>query len=212
MEQPPDTSTISPLGLLLDAALRQALYESALTLLSRPLADPSPEAGLLLATELRPRAEDYARVFAPGVVATAQRCYETLFLAPHPIKRDPEQTVLRLFVASAADLRQHGPQALEFPGGYSQILDFLLPDSIWVHWKYVAPHRTAGMAYDGLVRIDDRWVWFPKPYRFLHEALRPASTLVAEGGQEGPATDPGKGVKDEVTQDAIHAITHMWKE
>ena len=28
-----------------------------------------------------------------------------------------------------------------------------------------------GMAYDGLVWIDDHWAWFPKPFRVLRAAL-----------------------------------------
>jgi hypothetical protein len=30
------------------------------------------------------------------------------------------------------------------------------------------------MRYDGLVRIDDRWAWFPKPHRVIGEILRAA--------------------------------------
>jgi hypothetical protein len=54
-----------------------------------------------------------------------------------------------------------------FPGGYRAIAAKLNPNRIWVRWKFCRPGETAGMAYDGLVWVDDHWAWFPKPYRAL---------------------------------------------
>lgn len=144
----------------IDAATRQALYQSAFLLPSRPVVNDSPTAAMQLVEELRPRSEDYARVFIGEYAERAQQIYAGLYLSPRPIERDPQQSMLRLFLATAAELRDKGPHALGFPGGYKDILEFLRPDSLWVHWKYTAPHSPSGMAYDGLTRIDDRWVWF----------------------------------------------------
>lgn len=202
MENQSETSPAAPTNGTADAAARQALYQSAFALLSRPIEDPSPAAAMRLIEKLRPRKEDYARVFVAEVVEVAQLSYAGLYLAPRPFERDPQQTVLRLFLASAAELRAQRPNALGFPGGYADILDFLQPDSLWVHWKYTAPHRPTGMAYDGLTRIDDRWVWLPKPYRFLRQAVS-APAKPAEAAPEPPAKDP--------EETPAHAA-NIWKE
>ena len=46
------------------------------------------------------------------------------------------------------------------------IAHLLQPQRVWVAWKLIAPGQDAGMAYDGLVWLDDHWAWFPKPFRF----------------------------------------------
>jgi hypothetical protein len=207
MENQSETAPTTPRNGTADVAAREALYQSAFTLLSRPIEDPSPVAVMRLVEELRPRKEDYARVFVGELAEAAQAVYEALYLAPRPIERDPQQTVLRVFVASAAELRAQQPHTLGFPGGYADILDFLQPDSLWVHWKYTAPHNPSGMAYDGLTRIDDRWIWLPKPYRFLRKAI-PASTKAAEPAPETPAPEAAPKAPEETpTQSA-----NIWKE
>jgi hypothetical protein len=48
-----------------------------------------------------------------------------------------------------------------FPGGYRRVAPHLQPDRIWLVWRYLRRGATEGMRYDGLVQLDDRWVWFP---------------------------------------------------
>lgn len=191
----------------IDAATRLALYQSAFLLLSRPLGSDSPAAAMQLIEELRPRKEDFARVFIGEAAERAQLVYAGLYAAPRPIEHEPQQTTLRLFLATAVELRDQGPQALSFPGGYKDIVEFLQPDTLWVHWKYTAPHTASGIAYDGLVRIDDRWVWFPKPYRFLRKAAA-APTPIAP---EAPVAEAPKST--EPTQEKEPAQSaNIWKE
>lgn len=169
---------------------RQILYQSAYALLSRPLRELSPHEGLIMVSELRPRPEDYARVFQPAFVEPARRAYEALFLAARPLERGAHQTILRMSMATATELREFGAETCEFPGGYADILDALLPESLWVHWKYVAPGSSSGMAYDGLTRLDDRWVWFPKPYRVLPLAAAAEAQANAQAPSPAAAQAP----------------------
>jgi hypothetical protein len=37
------------------------------------------------------------------------------------------------------------------------------PQRVWVAWEVIPLGKSAGMAYDGLVWIEDHWAWFPKP-------------------------------------------------
>lgn len=211
MENPPAATEIDPetaANAAIAAATRQALYQSAFLLLSRPLEDTSPSAAMQLVEDLRPRSDDYARVFTAEYAERAQAFYVPLYLAPRPIEREPNQTVLRLFLASAAELREKGPQDLGFPGGYKDIVEILQPDSLWVHWKYTAPHSSSGIAYDGLTRIGDRWVWFPKPYRFLRK-----STAAAVAPPEAPATEQSAPKSAESGQEKEPPqAANIWKE
>lgn len=191
-EPPKPAASLSPMAPLIPLAglPRQILYQSAFALLSRPLQAISAHEGLLLVSELRPRPEDYARVFAPAYVELARRAYDALFLAARPLERSPHQTVLRLSMATAAELAEYGVETCEFPGGYREILSALLPESLWVHWKYVAPGSSSGMAYDGLTRLDDRWVWFPKPYRVLPLAAAAEAQANAQAPSPAAAQAP----------------------
>lgn len=198
---------------------RQILYQSAYALLSRPLHETSAHSALVLVGELRPRPEDYAQVFAAPYVEVARRVYDALFAVPRPLERAANQTLLRLSMATAAELREYGTDTCEFPGGYAEVLDLLLPESLWVHWKYVAPGSSSGMSYDGLTRLNDRWVWFPKPYRFLLNQLRqPAASPAPES--EAPAAEASSPAPAEPSASSQPAspsstgpqVTQMWKE
>lgn len=81
---------------------------------------------------------------------------------------------LDVWVSPAGMLR--GPNALSrpFPLGYRDIAGWLLPSRSWVCWRYRAPGATRGTLYDGLVRIQGRWVWVPKPWKLFPEVLATA--------------------------------------
>ena len=120
----------------------------------------------LLSQQLRPRDEDWAKVFVPDAVPRFQKYYQAMFHAdPKPIGR-PGQIRVRTFVAQAEQLLSENPLSDRFPGGYKKVAHLFQPGSIWISWKYTEPSKVIGMAYDGLVYLpDERFVWFPKPWR-----------------------------------------------
>ncbi|GAA2615965.1 hypothetical protein [Paractinoplanes durhamensis] len=97
--------------------------------------------------ELRPRTEDYPKVFAPAVVDRARERYELLWAGPIDFRRPDPGADVEMQVAPAR-------------GG-----EVLLPGRVWAKWRYVVPGQTAGLSYDGLVWCDYHWAWFPKPHR-----------------------------------------------
>jgi hypothetical protein len=117
---------------------------------------------------LRPRADDYAKVFVAEAIDAARRAYEPVWDGSLKIAYpSPQQTVLRCHVAPAGLLAEDNELSRHFPGGYRAIARWLNPHRAWVAWKYLRPGEEAGISYDGLVWIDDHWAWFPKPYRHL---------------------------------------------
>lgn len=117
---------------------------------------------------LRPRADDYAKVFVAAAIDAARQSYEKLWDNSLDINYpSAQQTVVRCHVAPAGMLATDNELSRHFPGGYRAIARWLNPHRVWVAWKYLRPGEAAGLAYDGLVWIDDHWAWFPKPYRIL---------------------------------------------
>lgn len=129
-----------------------------------PLAVGTPED---LVRTLRPRDEDYARVFIPEVVERAQLGYTALWNAPPKTLGKPGQTQVVAFACDAESLRSENDFSAQFPGGYKRIAGFLQPQLVWLTFKLVVPGESSGMANDGLVFLDDHWAWFPKPWRIL---------------------------------------------
>ena len=78
-----------------------------------------------------------------------------------------EQTELVIAAAYSEDFAENSERAQAFPGGYRSVAHHLRPGVIWVCWEFIAPGRDAGVSFDGLVRIDGRWAWFPKPWKVL---------------------------------------------
>jgi len=55
----------------------------------------------------------------------------------------------------------------EFPGGYKQVRDRFLVDVPIARFKFVKSGESLGMAYDGLIFVNGRWVFMPKPWQGL---------------------------------------------
>ena len=123
----------------------------------------------LLTQSLRPRDADYAQVFVGSYGENARKGYEALWArSPGPvIDMQDAQSQVRIAVVQAAVLGTENKESFAFPGGYRDIAPFLIPDRYWVAWEFLAPGARAGLQYNGLVYLDARFVWFPKPWRVL---------------------------------------------
>ncbi len=148
------------------ALIREAAgEEGAKALLKRFL-----EAGAdhtALSRALRPRLEDYAKVYGSEAASKMDATYGPAWDADQiRVMPKPGQTELLLWGATSAELKSGGGHAGQFPGGYSKVRDALQPDVRLYRFKFVEPGKTSGMAFDGLVHVG-RWVLIPKPWRAL---------------------------------------------
>ncbi|MGK0359332.1 MAG: hypothetical protein ACI9U2_001634 [Bradymonadia bacterium] len=136
----------------------------------RPLlaafADPAADTAALVA-QLRPRSGDAAAAFHADVAAHVQAAYDQLWQDAPQIEPKPGQTALRIDPCPAGMFGQQTPLTRPFPGGYAALGPYLIPNRIWLTWRYTEPDAPRGMAYNGLVWLDDHWAWFPKPYRVV---------------------------------------------
>jgi hypothetical protein len=117
--------------------------------------------------ELAPRPEDYAAVFVDEVAARARAAYEELWREPPVLKRSESQTELEIHAAPAGMLRSDNELSQAFPQGYRAVAVWLRPERVWLCWRYRSAGQRSGMRFDGLVWVEGRWAWFPKPYRAL---------------------------------------------
>jgi hypothetical protein len=123
--------------------------------------------GLLpeMTRQLEPKPGDIERVFVPSVVDQVSLYYRLLWRKAPVIAPNPGQT--SVIVAGCAAGKIADPTdagAAKFPGGFRRIAHLLVPDVQWFVWKFVEPGHQNGMAYNGLVHLDGRFAWFPKPW------------------------------------------------
>lgn len=124
---------------------------------------------------LQPTDADYASYFDASLVETAKAYYKPLWEGKDMIIAPKEgQTELKIFGATSEELVSGTGNAAEFPGGYKKIAAKLKPGNTIYRFKFVQPGETLGMSYDGLVKINGRWVMFPKPFNMLPEDESPA--------------------------------------
>ncbi|MGB3243217.1 MAG: hypothetical protein WBB25_01680 [Sulfitobacter sp.] len=77
------------------------------------------------------------------------------------------QTDVVVTYTSTRALFDKRPVLDEFPGGYKEVLQYFKIDVPIVRFKFVEPGETLGLAFDGLIYLNGRWVIMPKPWRSL---------------------------------------------
>jgi hypothetical protein len=120
-----------------------------------------------LTRELEPSSADYKAVFTAEAAARAEEGYKKLWSDPQVLIAAPAANPeLLLTKATTDDMKQWTKQVeADFPGGYKRIADKFQPGLTVYRWKYVKPGEKSGMAFDGLIFVNNHWTWFPKPWR-----------------------------------------------
>jgi hypothetical protein len=127
---------------------------------------PSVDA-VAMSAALRPTSADYDAYFVGAAAARAREGYTPAWDAGQVrVRAKAGQTEVLIWAASTDDLRA-GKTGAHFPGGYKQVGASLAPGHTVYAFKFVRPNETVGMAYNGLVHLNGRWVIFPKPWRVL---------------------------------------------
>ncbi len=125
--------------------------------------------------ELRPRDDDYAKVFVRDTVGPARQQYARNWKTGIGFRRPTGRPNLRVHLTPAGALADDNAVSHSFPGGYRSVAGLLVPTRVWAAWRYLSPGQSAGLSYDGLVWCDDHWAFFPKPYRVLASGVRNGS-------------------------------------
>lgn len=161
---------------LTDEQRHEANARAALAVLEaqvRPLLEALGRGDSAALEAVRPRKGDVALAFdhalAPKLEPVVLAAFESEN-GPRVTAR-PEQTHVDVALCPVGALAEGHPLSRAFPGAYKTLAQRMLaPGRVWVTWTYTEPDAERGMRYDGLVWLEDRWVWFPKPWRFVQAA------------------------------------------
>jgi hypothetical protein len=117
---------------------------------------------------LHPKASDYEAVFVGDAAARAKAALEPLWDSSKGIDPAADQTQVEVTAATPDELAKGGDgPAADCPAGYKNIADKLNPKIVIYCFRFVKPGEQGGLAGDALVKIEDHWAYFPKPFRYL---------------------------------------------
>ncbi len=128
--------------------------------------DPTADRAALTA-ELKPSEADIRTIYKDPLATRLVEAYDRMFQPGVAIGPNKGQTDLLLIVTTTSDLIRGDQVIRSFPGGYTKVTTFMNPDIPIARFKFVKPGEEIGMAFDGLVFVNDHWVLMPKPWRLV---------------------------------------------
>ena len=120
-----------------------------------------------LTWKLKPTDADVRAVYAEPLAGRMIENYNAMFTPGTAIGPNEGQTEILTWHATTKQLRDGMPVLDDFPGGYGEVRQYLLGEFPIVRFKFVKPGESLGMAFDGLIHVNGRWVLMPKPWRSL---------------------------------------------
>ena len=143
------------------ASLRQALWTLRQDLGEEIFASEDPVA--LSATRVSTDLESFRAALRRGDISTASELWTG------PPLQELEFPGMRGWAWWAEELQTRAGASHYFPGGYRRAAKILRRGHTVYRWKFVKPGEKLGMAFDGLVYLNGRWLFFPKPWRILQK-------------------------------------------
>lgn len=146
----------------------QLLKEAAEPII-RDLDDP------LLTPSLKPTQAELAELFDAELATPLLSAVNQLYQTPPLAKPGPEFPHLTITASNAGLLRWPNELSDKFPRGYRNVAGWMSPRFIWFSWRWTADPNPApgakGVQFDGLVWVEQRWVWLPKAFRLIEPLL-----------------------------------------
>lgn len=114
--------------------------------------------------KLRPTAADYRAAYREPLAGRLEEAQKSMWDSGKPLVGRPNQTEVIITFTRTDDLIDGKPVLDEFPGGYKDITSQMIRGVPIVRFKLVEPGKTSGIAVDGLIHVNGRWVLIPKPW------------------------------------------------
>jgi len=131
---------------------------------------------------LAPRRADFPKLFDEDIAGKVADLVMAEWARPPVVEVSESRPELTITAATAGLLRHPSELSDPFPRGYRDIAPWMVPGRVWLTWSWAKEPGAAGVRYDGLVWLDDRWAWMPKPFhavgRVLQEKLGPLPETV----------------------------------
>ncbi len=113
---------------------------------------------------LRPTPADYRAVYKDPLAGKIEQAHRRQWESGGTLGGKPDQTEILLVLARTDDLIDGKPVLEEFPGGYKRVTGEMKRGIAIARFKFVQPGSPLGMAFDGLVHVNGRWVLIPRPW------------------------------------------------
>jgi len=127
-----------------------------------------PDADLVaLTAELLPKPEDVRAVYNEPLASKLVEAYAGFIKPGIKFGPKPEHSDIYMVYTTTAKLAAGDAALDEFPGGYKKVVQYFKTDVPIVRFKFVEKGETIGLAFDGLVYVNDHWVILPKPWKSL---------------------------------------------
>ncbi|AXI46825.1 hypothetical protein C1J03_12800 [Sulfitobacter sp. SK012] len=120
-----------------------------------------------LTQALLPTPEDIRFVYAEPLASALVKTYGESFGPGTTFGPKPDHNEVLMAYGTTRQLAERQAVLREFPGGYKDVLQYFRADVPIVRFKFVTKGETLGLAFDGLVFVNERWVIMPKPWRSL---------------------------------------------
>ena len=140
----------------------EAQARALLTQFLQPNADRAALTALL-----KPNEADIRTVYAEPLADRLVQMYEQMYQPGVAIGPKPGQNAIITTRGLTAQLVRGDAVLRDFPGGYKHVLKYFTSDVPIVRFKFVKQGESTGMAFDGLIFVNGRWVLMPKPWRAL---------------------------------------------
>jgi hypothetical protein len=116
---------------------------------------------------LHPKPEDYDAVFVGDAAQTAKGAMEPLWDGTKGLDPAEDQTEVEVAAATPDQLSKGDGPAADCPAAYKGMADKLNPKIVIFCFRFSKKRDKGGLAGDALVKLEDRWAYFPKPFRYL---------------------------------------------
>lgn len=120
-----------------------------------------------LTQAILPTESEVKALFAEPLASAMWANYQTQMGPGTSFRPKEGQTELLVVHTTTRALFDRQPVLDDFPGGYKDVLQYFKVDVPIVRFKFVEPGATLGLAFAGLVYMNNHWVIMPKPWRSL---------------------------------------------
>jgi hypothetical protein len=120
-----------------------------------------------ITASLKPRPEDIRAVYGEPLASKLIAMYGELYGPGTVIGPKPDHEDLITIFTTTGKLRSGDAVLDRFPGGYKKVLKYFVADVPIGRFKFVRAGESRGLAFDGLIFVNGRWVLMPKPWRAL---------------------------------------------
>jgi len=121
-----------------------------------------------LTLALRPTRKDIFTYFKKNAAQKALTYYRDMWMnMDKGIRPRHGQNRFLIVKATVKELKNGTGKSSLFPGGYKKVAHLINEGFTIYRFKFVRNNSKFGMAVDGLVFVNGRWVFFPKPWKAL---------------------------------------------